>query len=123
MRDIKKIEEFCDALGTLVDIVEGMDEDTFDAINDRTDVSQDDRVNELYDWQRWAWMNRMGDDKIKQFCRYLNQYWDENPGEARALYPDINAIRAYLNKVSGLSVSYEEAKAALELWDFTEGDV
>lgn len=123
MRDIEKIEDFCDALKDVVNILWDMDDETLEAINDRTDIDADARVDELSDWLRFANWSRLQDDKTKQLCRFLNDYWELYPSEASATYPNVDKARKYLSQKSGLTVSREEAEAALELWDFTEGDV
>jgi len=123
MRDIEKIEDFCDALKNVINILWDMDDETLEAINDRTDIDADARVDELSDWLRFANWSRLQDDKTKQLCRFLNGYWEENPGEASAVYPNIDKARRWLSQKSGLSVSRNEAEAALDLWDYTEGEI
>jgi len=123
MRDISQIEEFCDAMRDVIDILEDMDDETLEAINDKSELDGYARVDELSDWLRYAWFARMGDEKTKQLCRFLDGYWELYPSEATALRPNIDKARKYLSQKSGLTVSREEAEAALELWDFTEGDV
>lgn len=123
MIDIEKIEDFCDALKNVVNILWDMDEETLEAINDRNDIDGDARVDELSDWLRFANWSKLQDEKTKQLCRFLNDYWEKNPDEASATYVDVNRVKQYLSKVSGLSVSYKEAEAALDLWDYTEGEI
>lgn len=123
MRDVKKIDKLCDALKTALDIMWSMDEETLEAVNYRTDIDGDELADELAEWLRHANWSRLQSDKTKQLCRFLTSYWDKYPNEARAMYPDIEQIRRYLSKASGLSVSYDEAQSAVDLWDYTEGEV